>query len=55
MREERATAADTDGKIALQGAVNKDFIEKLWHHAVVRQDGTNALDIETLKDGNRHL
>jgi anhydro-N-acetylmuramic acid kinase len=46
MREELGKAVDTNGEIALRGAVNKDFIEKLWHNAVVRQDGINALDID---------
>jgi anhydro-N-acetylmuramic acid kinase len=46
MREERNVAVDTDGAIASKGTVNKDLIETLWHNAVLRQDGTNALEIE---------
>jgi anhydro-N-acetylmuramic acid kinase len=45
MREEQGAAVDTDGAIALTGAVAPQWIRKLWDSAVLREDGSNALEI----------
>jgi anhydro-N-acetylmuramic acid kinase len=45
MREERGATVDTDGAIALTGAVDPQWIRKLWDTAVLRDDGSNALEI----------
>lgn len=46
MREERGVALDADGAIALQGVVKQELIQALWDRAVVREDGSNALEVE---------
>jgi len=45
MREERGTDVDKDGEISATGDVNPALIEQLWNSAVLREDGSNALEV----------
>jgi anhydro-N-acetylmuramic acid kinase len=45
MREERGVGLDRDGATAASGTVVADLLKKLWESAVVKDDGSNALEL----------